>query len=63
MRVCLVCEGCYPYVVGGVSDWVDQLIRAFPDIEFIVLAIRADRRNSGVFAYDLPENLTEGHEV
>ncbi len=63
MRVCLVCEGCYPYVVGGVSDWVDQLIRAFPDIEFIVLAIRADRRNSGVFAYDLPENLTEVHEV
>ncbi len=63
MRVCLVCEGCYPYVVGGVSGWVDELIRTFPDIEFIVLAIRADRRGSGVFAYDLPDNLTEVHEV
>jgi glycosyltransferase involved in cell wall biosynthesis len=63
MRVCFVCEGCYPYVVGGVSGWVHEMIRSFPDIEFVILAIRADRKNRGHFAYELPENLTEVHEV
>lgn len=63
MRVCLVCEGCYPYVVGGVSGWVHELIQMFPNIEFIVLAIRADRSGSGHFVYELPDNLTEVHEV
>ena len=39
MRVCIVAEGCYPYVVGGVSGWINSMIRSFPNIEFIVLAI------------------------
>ena len=25
MRVCLICEGSYPYVSGGVSNWVQML--------------------------------------
>ena len=24
--ICFVCEGAYPYVVGGVSAWVHELI-------------------------------------
>lgn len=24
MRVCIVAEGCYPFVVGGVSSWIPQ---------------------------------------
>ncbi|MGN0361455.1 MAG: GT4 family glycosyltransferase PelF [Bilifractor sp.] len=63
MRICMVCEGCYPYVVGGVSSWVHGMIRSFPDIEFIILAICTDRSISGKFAYELPENLTEVHEI
>lgn len=59
----MVCEGCYPYVVGGVSGWVHSLIKSFPDTEFVVLAICADRSISGKFVYDLPDNLTEVHEV
>ena len=43
MKVCIVAEGCYPYVVGGVSSWVHSLIQQFPDIEFTVAAIVADR--------------------
>lgn len=39
MKVCIVAEGCYPYVVGGVSSWVHSLIQQFPDIEFTVAAI------------------------
>ncbi len=63
MKVCIVAEGCYPYVVGGVSSWVHSLIRQFPDIEFTLAAIVADRSISGKFAYELPENLTEVREV
>ena len=43
MKVCIVAEGCYPYVVGGVSSWINSMIKDFPDIEFVVLAIVANR--------------------
>ncbi len=63
MRICIVAEGCYPYVVGGVSSWVHNLIRAFPAHEFVVLAIVADRSLRGKFVYELPDNVVEVREV
>ena len=39
MKVCIVAEGCYPYVVGGVSGWINSMIKSFPNIEFILLTI------------------------
>lgn len=63
MRVCIVAEGCYPYVIGGVSGWINSMIRSFPNIEFIVLAVVANRSLRGQFQYELPENLTEVYEV
>lgn len=63
MKICMVAEGCYPYVVGGVSSWIHSMIKAFPEHEFIVLAIVANRTFRGKFAYELPENLTEVHEL
>ena len=38
--VCLIVEGAYPYVVGGVSAWVQDLIRNLPDIRFAIVAIK-----------------------
>lgn len=63
MKVCIVAEGCYPYVVGGVSGWINSLIKSFPNIEFILLTIVADRSSRGKFVYELPENLTQVYEV
>lgn len=63
MKICVVAEGCYPYVVGGVSGWIHSLINNFPDIEFVLLTIVANRSQSRKFAYKLPDNLTEVHEV
>lgn len=63
MRICMISEGCYPYVVGGVSSWVHSMIQTFPDVEFVLLAIIASRDLSGKFAYELPDNLVEVHEV
>ena len=63
MRVCMVVEGCYPYVVGGVSSWVQSMIKSFPATEFVILAIIADRKLSGKFVYELPDNVVEVHEL
>lgn len=63
MKICIVAEGCYPYVVGGVSGWINSMIKSFPDIEFILLAIVANRSQRAKFAYELPENLTQVYEV
>lgn len=63
MRVCFVAEGCYPYYVGGVSGWIDSMIRSFPNVEFVLLTVIAQRSIRGKFAYDLPANVTEVFEV
>lgn len=63
MRICMIAEGCYPYVVGGVSGWIHSIVKTFPEVEFIVLAIIANRSQSGKFKYELPENVTEVYEA
>ena len=63
MKVCIVAEGCYPYVVGGVSGWINSMIKSFPNVEFIVLAIVANRSLRGKFVYELPENVTQVYEL
>jgi glycosyltransferase involved in cell wall biosynthesis len=37
--VCIIVEGAYPYVPGGVSAWIDWLIRTQPDLTFCVVAL------------------------
>lgn len=63
MRICIIAEGCYPYVVGGVSAWVHSLIQSFPEQEFVILTVVSDRSLRGKFTYELPENVTEVHEL
>lgn len=63
MTICIVAEGCYPYVVGGVSSWIDSIIRAFPQYDFRILAILADRSWRGKFVYELPENVMSVSEL
>lgn len=63
MRVCIIAEGCYPYVIGGVSGWIHSMIQQYPNIEFVITAVIANRKESGKFVYSFPENVTEVHEV
>lgn len=63
MKICIVAEGCYPYVVGGVSSWIHSMIKSFPNIEFIILAIVANREQRGKFVYELPDNVTGVYEA
>ena len=63
MRICLICEGSYPYTVGGVSSWVQQLITLFPQHEFSIYAIGEHRKQQGNYQYKLPENVKLVEEV
>lgn len=63
MKICIIAEGCYPYVIGGVSGWINSLIKAFPQHEFMILAIIADREQSGKFQYELPDNVSGVYEA
>ena len=63
MRICLVLEGCYPYVHGGVSTWMHGYIQAMPEHEFVLWVIGAHAADRGKFVYELPSNVVEVHEV
>lgn len=63
MRICLVLEGCYPYVNGGVSTWMHQYITEMPEHEFVLWVIAAKAEDRDKFVYQLPPNVTEIHQV
>jgi len=39
------------------------MVKVFPNVEFVLLALIANRSQSGAFKYELPENLTQVYEV
>jgi glycosyltransferase involved in cell wall biosynthesis len=55
MRIALITEGTYPFVLGGVSVWCDQLIRGLHDFEFEVIALTSNGLEKA--AYPPPANL------
>lgn len=55
--VLLLLEGTFPYVSGGVSSWVNQIIRGFPDIAFGGVFLGSRRADYGEPKYALPDNL------
>ncbi|MDD2214693.1 MAG: GT4 family glycosyltransferase PelF, partial [Oscillospiraceae bacterium] len=63
MRVCMILEGSYPYVHGGVSSWTHQYIQAMPDVEFVLWCIGAHAADRGKFKYALPDNVREVREL
>lgn len=63
MRVCMILEGSYPYVFGGVSSWTHQYIQAMPDTEFVLWCIGAKAENRGKYKYKLPDNVVKVQEV
>lgn len=55
--VCLVLEGTYPYMSGGVSTWVHQIVTAMPDLRFAIFYIGAEQGEGLRPKYDLPKNI------
>ncbi|MFC5604286.1 GT4 family glycosyltransferase PelF [Sporosarcina koreensis] len=63
MKICLIAEGSYPYVTGGVSTWVQTLMTEMHEHEFIIYVINADSKRQGQYVYEFPPNLVEVKEV
>lgn len=61
----LLLEGTFPFVSGGVSSWVNQIIRGFPELTFAVCFIGSRRQDYGEMRYELPENVVhvEAHFI
>lgn len=55
--VCVVVEGTYPFVQGGVSSWVHALIGAIPNKTFRILHIGATPGEKYEQKYELPPNV------
>jgi glycosyltransferase involved in cell wall biosynthesis len=60
-RVCLIIEGSYPYITGGVSAWVHELISDSPAIEFAILSLSPSAGQP--LRYQLPANVREHVDV
>ncbi|KAA3620098.1 MAG: DUF3492 domain-containing protein [Calditrichaeota bacterium] len=61
--ICFVLEGSYPYVSGGVSSWVHQLITNLPDFTFALAVIMPDKDSSRTYRYDIPGNVVAIEEL
>ncbi|HUQ05136.1 MAG TPA: GT4 family glycosyltransferase PelF [Kofleriaceae bacterium] len=61
--VALILEGTYPYVAGGVSTWVHQILAAYPDRRFALLHIGPHPGAYEKPRYTIPSNVSTLAEV
>ena len=59
----MILEGSYPFVRGGVSKWVDDMIRSMPEHEFIIWAVADKEEKRGKYLVEIPDNVVEIHEA
>jgi glycosyltransferase involved in cell wall biosynthesis len=62
MKIGLILEGTYPYVTGGVSNWVHTLLTNLPEFEFEIYHLKAVTEPQTI-KYKIPENVTAVHEL
>jgi polysaccharide biosynthesis protein PelF len=55
--ILLLLEGTFPYVSGGVSSWVNQMIRAFPERRFALCFLGSREQDYASMQYGLPDNV------
>lgn len=55
----LILEGTYPYVRGGVSSWIHQIIQGLPEFTFAINFIGDKAESYPTMHYQLPENVID----
>ena len=55
--ICLLLEGTYPYVRGGVSSWLHQIISGLPEYRFHIVFLGGTPEFYGAPVYQLPDNV------
>lgn len=61
--ICLILEGTYPYVTGGVSSWVHDLIRELVQYTFSLVVILPRNDPNRQYRYTVPDNVLEIQEI
>ena len=56
--ILIIAEGTYPYIKGGVSTWIHQLIAGLPEFEFGVIFLGSRPEDYEDISYKFPSNLT-----
>lgn len=56
--IALLLEGTYPFIRGGVSSWVHQMITGLPEYTFALVFLGGAREHYGKQQYELPANVT-----
>lgn len=52
--ICIIAEGSYPYITGGVSAWIQDIISGLTNYNFIIFAISAEEDEP---KYTFPHNV------
>lgn len=60
--IALLLEGTFPYVSGGVSSWINQIIRAYPQYRYAIVFLGSRRSDYHGFKYELPSNVVHFEE-
>ncbi len=55
--ICFILEGTYPYVTGGVSEWVQTVMTGLPDFKFGIIHLTAGENGDKQSRYPRPANL------
>lgn len=63
MKICIIAEGSYPYVTGGVSSWIHDIVTQMSEHEFVIYTIAANTSQKGSFRYKLPSNVVQVKET
>lgn len=57
----MVLEGSYPYITGGVSAWVHDIIGGLPSVDFALLTLSP--KEGQELRYTLPANVAEHKDI
>ena len=55
--IALLLEGTFPFVSGGVSSWVNQIILGMPEYNFSLIFLGGNRDSYDGYKYPCPENV------
>ncbi len=55
--ILIIAEGTYPYVRGGVSSWIDQIVNGMPRYRFGILFIGSKKEDYSEKKYKISKNI------
>lgn len=55
--ILLICEGTFPYIKGGVSSWIYQLINGLKEYSFGIIFLGGRKSDYSQIQYKFPENI------